>query len=110
MLVSSATTTNLLLPRCAFCDRCLVNAVNAREFCKRLEAELEVGRNTQECRGMVKTVLRGDLQGSIKDAVLYLPGGKRQVRSVTLQCGGCIPPSILIPVNLFSTHWQNQQP
>lgn len=61
--------------------RCLVNAVNVREFCKRLEADLAAGRNEQECRGMVKAVLRGlTLQESVKDAVLYLPrGGKRQV-------------------------------
>lgn len=57
-----------------------MNAVNAREFCKRLEADLAAGRNEQECRGMVKAVLRGlALQESIKDAVLYLPKGKRQV-------------------------------
>lgn len=56
-------------------------AVNAREFCKRLEADLAAGRNTQECRGMVKSVLRGlSLPESLKDAVLYLPGAKRQVR------------------------------
>ena len=55
-------------------------AVNAREFCKRLEADLAAGRNVQECRGMVKSVLRGlSLPESLKDAVLYLPGGKRQV-------------------------------
>ncbi|CAN0152105.1 unnamed protein product [Ectocarpus fasciculatus] len=60
-------------------SRCLVNAVNAREFCRRLEADLAAGRNEQECRGMVKGVLRGlTLQESIKDAVLYLPRGKRQ--------------------------------
>ncbi|CAM9759871.1 unnamed protein product [Scytosiphon promiscuus] len=60
-------------------SRCLVNAINAREFCKRLEADLAAGRNEQECRGMVKGVLRGlTLQESVKDAVLYLPGGKRQ--------------------------------
>ncbi|CAM9455768.1 unnamed protein product [Ectocarpus sp. 12 AP-2014] len=60
-------------------SRCLVNAVNAREFCRRLEADLATGRNEQECRGMVKGVLRGlSLQESIKDAVLYLPRGKRQ--------------------------------
>lgn len=59
--------------------RCLVNAINAREFCKRLEADLAAGRNEQECRGMVKAVLRGlTLQESVKDAVLYLPGGKRR--------------------------------
>ncbi|CAM9875599.1 unnamed protein product [Ectocarpus sp. 4 AP-2014] len=60
-------------------SRCLVNAVNAREFCRRLEADLAAGRNEQECRGMVKGVLRSlSLQESIKDAVLYLPRGKRQ--------------------------------
>ena len=60
--------------------RCLVNAINAREFCKRLEADLAAGRNEQECRGMVKAVLRGlTLQECVKDAVLYLPRGKRQV-------------------------------
>lgn len=61
--------------------RCLVNAVNAREFCARLEADLAAGRNEQECRGMVKGVLRSlTLQECIKDAVLYLPRAKRQVR------------------------------
>eukprot|EP00904_Undaria_pinnatifida_P000980 jgi/Undpi1/10883/HiC_scaffold_3.g01409.m1 len=60
-------------------NRCLVIAINAREFCRRLEADLAAGRNTQECRGMVKSVLRGlSLPESLKDAVLYLPGGKRQ--------------------------------
>lgn len=62
-------------------ERCLVNAVNAREFCTRLEADLAAGRNKQECRGMVKGVLRSlTLQECIKDAVLYLPAAKRQVR------------------------------
>jgi len=57
-----------------------VNAVNAREFCTRLEADLAAGRNEQECRGMVKAILRGlSLKECIKDAVLYLPGAKRQV-------------------------------
>lgn len=69
-----------LRARTAVFTRCLVNAVNAREFCKRLEADLAAGRNEQECRGMVKAVLRGlTLQESVKDAVLYLPKGKRQV-------------------------------
>lgn len=60
-------------------SRCLTIAVNAREFSKRLEADLAAGQKAQECRGMVKSVLRGlSLQECLKDAVLYLPSGRRQ--------------------------------
>lgn len=59
-----------------------MNTINAREFSRNLEADLAAGVNEQECRGLVKAILRGlDLQGCLKDAVLYLPAGKRQVRA-----------------------------
>ena len=78
-LLSSVSDTMIL--RCV--SRCLVNAVNAREFCKRLEGQLAAGNNVQQCRGMVKSILRDlSLQECIKDAVLYLPASKRQVRTI----------------------------
>lgn len=94
------------------CTRCLVNAINAREFCKRLEADLAAGRNEQECRGMVKVVLRGlTLQESIKDAVLYLPRGKRQVPfCLFLRHAGEVSLSLVTLLLLFPKHAQPPPP
>ncbi|CAM9584230.1 unnamed protein product [Discosporangium mesarthrocarpum] len=62
-------------------NRCLTNVVNAKESARQLEADLAKGNLTQECRGMVKGILRGELRECVKDAPRYLPegGGKRQV-------------------------------
>lgn len=89
--MSSLSVTLMLLHRCPYCawlfeGRCLVNALNARDFCTRLEAELAAGRQTAECRGLVKAKLRSlDLKACLKDAVQYLPGRRRQVWSCANQ-------------------------
>ncbi|CAM9844540.1 unnamed protein product, partial [Choristocarpus tenellus] len=67
-------------------NRCLVNVVNARETSRMLEIDLGRGDRIQECRGLVKAVLRGlELKECVKDASLYLPEGRK--RQAALDAG-----------------------